>query len=125
MQPSTGSYKNVQSGESEYKRPGSNQEHQQQTGTLGAHSVQLIQGEKDTYELVIDITRKRAEEILAQTGLEIAFAQGESVRTDFSLGRGQFGVFRVGYATKLLITSASKSHKGMRQLKLRSRFRLP
>ena len=48
-----------------------------QRGTLAGRSLQPIQGEKDTYELKIDITRDVGRrQILAQTGLEIAFAQG-------------------------------------------------
>ena len=72
----------------------------QQSISLGERTMELIHCEKDDYELMLDITRKMAEEILRQTGLEIAFAQGESVRKDFSLGRGNFGVFRVGHAKK-------------------------
>ena len=72
----------------------------QQSSSLGERTVEIIHCEKEDYELMLDITRKMAEEILRQTGLEIAFAQGEAVRKDFSLGRGNFGVFRVGYAKK-------------------------
>ncbi len=97
MQPSA-TYRG-QTDPHEYKQGVSNQA-EQQGGALGEHSLQLIQGEKDLYELKVDITRQMAAEILTQTGLEIVFEKGKSLRKDFSLGRGQFGVFRVGYGTK-------------------------
>lgn len=61
-------------------------------------SEKYIPGSKDHYEIKRRLHRDETEEILRQTGLIIPIHPGESYIENFTLGRGAFGEFCIGFA---------------------------
>jgi len=59
-----------------------------------------IHGQQDRYTVKRSITREESQAILRQTGIEIPFAPGQELLPDFTLGRGNFGEFCIGYAAQ-------------------------